>query len=291
MLELEHIHLDFPDKPNVLADINLQADGGEIVGLVAPNGMGKTTLLKVILNRLHPSNGAVRIQEQGYTSQAQTRKNHALICAFPEQSDLYGDLSGRAHMQFYADCWQNKTKSIAEIITTLNMDSYVDRPTRTYSLGMKQRLCFAMVMAANTPVMLLDEVMNGLDPLNVAMISEQLRRLRAEGKLVLIVSHLLNNLQTYVDRTIFLKDGHFVLDIDAHTVPAQYLKFSGDPAQVSGATAYTETMNTLPLAGLDGARVGALASQLFTAGVAFTVGPLTLEEQFSHFYAQADEHV
>ncbi len=291
MLELDHIHLDFPGKPNVLADIDLHATPGEIVGLVAPNGMGKTTLLKVILNRLHPSAGRVTIADHGYTSQAQTRKNHALICAFPDQSDLYDDLSGRALMQFYAECWQNKTKSVDEIIATLHMASYVDRPTRTYSLGMKQRLCFALVVAANTPVMLLDEVMNGLDPLNVAMISEQLRVLRAEGKLILIVSHMLNNLQTFVDRTIFLKDGHFVLDLDAHVEPAHYLKFSGDPALVPGAAAYTDGLAVLPVADLPLATLVERLTPLYAAGLAFTVGPLTLEEQFNHFYAQTDERV
>ncbi len=289
MLELNHIHLDFPNHPNVLDDITLQADGGALIGLVAPNGMGKTTLLKVILNRLHPSQGQVKLFEQGYTSQAQTRKNHALICAFPEQNDLYGDLSGRAHLQFYADCWQNHTKSVATIIADLNMGHYVDQPTRTYSLGMKQRLCFAMVMAANPPVMLLDEVMNGLDPLNVALISAQLRALRAEGKLIILVSHLLNNLQTYVDRTIFLKDGHFVLDLDAHATPAQYLKFTGAADVVPGATAYTDQLNVVPLAEVAGETVGSWAQALFAANVPFTVGPLSLEEQFSHFYGQTEE--
>lgn len=89
---------------------------------------------------------------------------------------------------------------------------------------MKQRLCFAMVVAADTPVMLLDEVMNGLDPQNVALISKVLVNLKEKQKLIIMASHLLSNLQTYADRVLFLKDGAVNKDFDNKKPDKQYLK-------------------------------------------------------------------
>ena len=73
-------------------------------------------------------------------------------------------MTGRDHLKLYAGLWNKPEKSVNGIIDELNMSSYVDHKVETYSLGMKQRLCFAMVVVADTPVMLLDEIMNGLDP-------------------------------------------------------------------------------------------------------------------------------
>ena len=75
---------------------------------------------------------------------------------------------------------------------------------------MRQRLCFAMQIVADTPYMLMDEVMNGLDPTNVALISAVLRKLREQNKCILIASHILTNLDSYADRALFLKEGKII---------------------------------------------------------------------------------
>ena len=171
MLELKDVRLAF-GKNVVLDDINLKFKQGEIVGLVAPNGTGKSTLINVILHNLTPQKGFVEYEGTRYQSQKDTIKLHQQICSFPEQSDLFPFMTGRDHLNLYADLWHNSAKPVDQIIADLQMQSYVDRKVQTYSLGMKQRLCFAMVVAADSPVMLLDEVMNGLDPQNVALISQ-----------------------------------------------------------------------------------------------------------------------
>ena len=129
----------------------------------------------------------------------------------PDQSDLYNHLSGRAHLKMFATMWKSDPKMIDETIEALNMGHYVNKKTGTYSLGMRQRLCFAMQIVANTDIMMMDEVMNGLDPNNIEIISKILMKKKAEGKMMIIASHLLDNLEKYADR-IFLFNGGKLVD-------------------------------------------------------------------------------
>src|SRR5699024_3131625 len=118
----------------------------------------------------------------------------------------------------YVEIWSGKRKEVNQIITRLQMEDYVDRKVQEYSLGMRQRLCFAMMVAADTPIMFMDEVMNGLDPENVSLVSDVLIELRHVGKIVMIASHLLDNLDEYADKVFFLKDKklHHINDLNEH---------------------------------------------------------------------------
>lgn len=170
MLKLKDITLSFGNH-TVLDGFNYNFQNGTIYGLVAPNGTGKSTLINVILNNLKPQKGYVEYNDLQYKNEKTTVKLHQEICAFPDQSELFSFMTGRDHLKLYANLWHNDPQKVKDIISTLKMETYIDRKVETYSLGMKQRLCFAMVVATNTSVMLLDEVMNGLDPQNVQVIS------------------------------------------------------------------------------------------------------------------------
>ena len=127
------------------------------------------------------------------------------------QDDLYSDLTGLQHLQFYAEMWNIKSSFVDEVVSKLQMTEYISNKVSSYSLGMKQRLCFALVVVTNCEVMLLDEVMNGLDPDNVQLISRVLQNLKNEGKIIIIASHLLNNLNSIADEVYFLKDKKIAL--------------------------------------------------------------------------------
>ncbi|AZN75677.1 ABC transporter ATP-binding protein [Lactobacillus acidophilus] len=223
MLKMKHITLSFGEK-KIFDDLSLNFEEGKIIGLVAPNGTGKSTLMNIILNNLTPQSGFIEYNSLRYKNEHDVVKLHKQICAFPDQSDLFSFMTGRDHLNLYADLWNNSSMSVNGIIKKLNMKDYVDHKVETYSLGMKQRLCFAMVVAANTPVMLLDEVMNGLDPQNVSLISEVLVDLKKKQKIIIMASHLLQNLQKYADRILFLKDGGVIQDFDNRKQDSQYLK-------------------------------------------------------------------
>ena len=155
---------------HVLHDINSTIAQGEFLAIMGQSGSGKSTLINVILNNLKPQKGYVEYNELQYKNEKTIVKLHQEICAFPDQSELFSFMTGRDHLKLYANLWHNNPQKVKDIISTLKMETYIDRKVETYSLGMKQRLCFAMVVATNTSVMLLDEVMNGLDPQNVQLI-------------------------------------------------------------------------------------------------------------------------
>ena len=288
MLKLNDVVLSF-GKKRVLDHLNLEFKQGEIIGLVAPNGTGKSTLLNVILHNLTPQEGEVEYDGLKYQNQKMTMQLHQRICAFPEQSDLFGFMTGRDHLRLYADLWHNQQKKVDDIIKLLQMGNYVDQKVQTYSLGMKQRLCFAMVVAADTPVMLLDEVMNGLDPQNVELISKVLEQLRQENKLIIIASHLLNNLQSYADRILFLGHGHVIEDYRVKEKRDLYLKIRADQEvkDILGKIAYQELPDKMLLIDsnkLTKEELGEMLGTLTKKQIPYSFASVSVEDLFDKFY-------
>ena len=212
MLKINNINKSFGDKV-VLKEVDFEAAPGEIIGLVAPNGTGKSTLLNIMMNFISPDSGKVSIKDKyDYSSKKNEIKMHEQLTFLPELNDLYAELSGTEHLKLYSKMWKKDVKRIETITKRLKMDHYVKKPVRTYSLGMRQRLAFAMILAADSDIMLMDEVMNGLDPDNVSLITEILIELKEQGKIILIASHLLDNLDLYADRILFFRDGNILLE-------------------------------------------------------------------------------
>lgn len=223
-LTINHLTVQY-GKRVILDDISFTIPNGSIIGLVAPNGTGKTTLFNAIMRYIPIEKGSIEIDDRIYKN---SRKDilalHEQVTFFPDQADLYENFSGREHIRLYAEIWRKDTAKVEEIVDMLHMNHYVDRKVHTYSLGMRQRLCFAMMCAANTPIMLMDEVMNGLDPENVNLVSSVLETLRAEGKIIMVASHLLDNLDEYADKVFFLENGKFTFISDHHHVKQPYVK-------------------------------------------------------------------
>ncbi|NLB99620.1 MAG: ABC transporter ATP-binding protein [Lactobacillales bacterium] len=209
----------------ILDDISFEIEKGSIIGLVAPNGTGKTTLFNAMMRYIPVQEGSIVIDDRTYqNSRRDILALHKKVTFFPDQADLYENFSGREHIQIYAEIWQKDAERVDAIIDQLHMGHYVDRKVQTYSLGMRQRLCFAMMCAANTPIMLMDEVMNGLDPENVNLVSSVLETLRSEGKIIMVASHLLDNLDEYADKVFFLENGRFTYISDHHEAKQTYVK-------------------------------------------------------------------
>lgn len=236
MLKLENISVKYKDKV-VLDNLSLTANSGEIIGLVAPNGTGKTTLFNVISNFLKPNKGKVTLNGKlQYKHEKSEIAIHKQLTTLPDQSDLFEELTGVDHMKLYANMWKGSAEHVEDIYKYLQMESYVKRKVKTYSLGMRQRLCFAMIAAADTQVMLMDELMNGLDVANVSLISKRLMQMKKEGKLIFIASHLLSNLDLYADRVLYLKDGDIVHQQDANETAEKYIKIDLTPKQYEALT-------------------------------------------------------
>lgn len=205
-LEIKNLSVAYGNV-EVLKDISFHLEDGQLIGLVAPNGTGKTTLFNAIMHFIPIKSGQILVDGKEYTSSDKdVLELHQKVTFFPDQADLFENFSGREHIEMYAQIWSGRESEIQQIIERLQMENYVDRKVREYSLGMRQRLCFAMMVAADTPIMFMDEVMNGLDPENVSLVSDILIELRQARKIVIIASHLLDNLDEYADKVFFLKD-------------------------------------------------------------------------------------
>ncbi|WP_090866416.1 ATP-binding cassette domain-containing protein [Oceanobacillus limi] len=298
MLKLENISVSYKDKV-VLDNLSFSASDGEIIGVVAPNGTGKTTLFNVMANFLKPNKGTVTINDRlQYKKEKNELEIHKLLATFPEQSDLFEELSGVDHMKLYANMWKGSTKHVKEIYKQLQMESYVKKKVKTYSLGMRQRLCFAMIAAADTPIMLMDEVMNGLDVANVSLLSNHLMQMKKDGKLIFVASHLLENLDLYADRVIYLRDGNIVHEqklndtdqeyIKVELTPEKYETFSKKYALPNHHLYIAERLCCLPIADMDAAELEEWIQRLLPfKEKEITIGPLGTVENYEKYYHES----
>ena len=185
MLEV-HIQNFSYGKKEILNQIDLELPSSQIIGLVAPNGVGKSTLIQILSGHLRNNGISVCYQGKNYTTDTLFMRQH--IVKMPDQSELYDELNGIEHLNFYASMWKVASGTVQTVIEQLKMEDYIHQKVGGYSLGMRQRLCFALVLVTKADYMLVDEVMNGLDPDNVELISKVLRQLRDEGKTIVIAT-------------------------------------------------------------------------------------------------------
>lgn len=293
MIEVKGLNVQYRDK-KVLTDLSVIFPTGSITGLVAPNGTGKSTLLNTLMNYVQPSSGTLTFGEDKitYRSVKNEPKIHQLISLMPDQSDLYDYLSGLEHLTMYQKMWSETSLDPQLIIEKLHMSGYVKKKVAQYSLGMRQRLCFAMQLVANTRYMLMDEVMNGLDPTNVELISQMLLEKRGEGKTILLASHLLENLEKYSDTILFLRDGDFIYRQEKETVQEQVLLF---PKLTPGLQRWQKETQLdlilipngkvyLPLT-KQSATITVLLDSLLAQGITdFSLGHLPLADRYSLYY-------
>lgn len=300
MLRVNNLKQAFGDNV-ILDDVSFSLNAGEIIGLVAPNGTGKSTLLHIIMNFLNSDDGDVTIENgeevYDYSSEKNEVQMHKQVSFLPELEHLYMDLSGRDHLNYYARLWGENTDIVDEVIERLNISSYVDTRVRTYSLGMRQRLAFAMILCTDTPIMLMDEVMNGLDPDNVTMITEILIDLKKRKKTIIIASHLLDNLDIYADRIMFLKEGKITFNNrkEQNDWSDQYVKVTLSPGQLKiieesfrlpkDFRKMRNDLFVIPLAGINQEQFNDLLALFFEQGIYdFSVSQIGTKERYDLYY-------
>ncbi|OFW66309.1 MAG: hypothetical protein A2Z12_09680 [Actinobacteria bacterium RBG_16_68_21] len=202
IIEVESVSKWFGQKVAV-SDISCSFGRG-ITGLLGPNGAGKTTLLRMICGLLRPSDGSVRVLG------ADPRRDpsvYAKTVLVPEEDAVYPFLTGRDFVRYAADLAGAPRSAVDGAITSVDLQAAADRPISGYSKGMRQRAKVAAALVTTPDVLVLDEPLNGTDPLQRAHLIDLFRGLGASGKTVIVSSHVLAEVERMADRVLAVVDG------------------------------------------------------------------------------------
>ena len=202
MLSFSHVKKSF-NNYCVLDDINLHIERGHSVGLIGANGEGKTTLFKSLLNVSHIDSGEITILKQAHT-RAEARLQLTFL---PEHFQAPYYLNGREflHMMLKMQQAQYHQQTIEATLKTLLFDiNALDKPVRTYSKGMMQKLGLSACLCSDKPLLILDEPMSGLDPAARHALKQLLNAQKDTGKTLLFSTHLLHDIEMLCDRIIIL---------------------------------------------------------------------------------------
>lgn len=210
---LTKIYTDFWLRPKVhaLTNLNLTIERGEIFGLLGPNGSGKTTTIKLLLGLIFPTSGKAQVLGSKPGSGAVNEQ----IGYLPEESYLHRFLNAEETLDFYGRLFRlprsvRRARS-AELLELVGLAGKARRrPLREYSKGMSRRIGLAQALINNPQLILLDEPTVGLDPIGTREIKDLIKRLRDEGRTILLSSHLLADVQDICDRIGILAHGQLL---------------------------------------------------------------------------------
>ncbi|MBT6157340.1 MAG: ABC transporter ATP-binding protein [Planctomycetaceae bacterium] len=181
-----------------------------ITGLVGPNGAGKSTLIKLLTGQLRPSLGEVRVQDVSAWSAA--ARSYIGYC--PDADAFYEEMSGRAFVRFMARLRGYRRNDAHErseaALQQVEMTDRADRKLGSYSKGMRQRIKLAQAIVHDPDVVVLDEPLNGVDPVGRAQLVRVFRQLADAGKAILISSHILDEMDTLADQVMFICRGRML---------------------------------------------------------------------------------
>ena len=198
------------DKEEILSDINLQIAEGEIYGLLGPNGAGKTTLMKCMLSLLTITSGSIEIF--GKNLQEHREEILSQVGSIIETPIFYENCTAKEILEIHAQ-YMGKNITELDIINTLRMVGLKNttKKVKEFSLGMRQRLGLARAFLMKPRLLILDEPINGLDPVGIQEIRNLLQLLSKEhGITILISSHILSEISQIADKIGVIKNGSMI---------------------------------------------------------------------------------
>jgi Cu-processing system ATP-binding protein len=230
MIEIKNITKRF-GKLEVLNDVNLTFNSGECIALIGPNGCGKTTLIKSILGMVIPSKGDVLFDQKSILGKYKYREN----IGYMPQMGRYPDYMTIGQIIEMMKKIRNSNQELDEdLIKDFELEKIFDKPMRTLSGGTTQKVSATLAFLFNPDVLILDEPTAGLDPLASEILKEKIIKEKEKGKLILITSHLLSELDDMITQIIFMQEGkvHFHKTIEDLLLSANEQKISKAIAKI-----------------------------------------------------------
>jgi ABC-2 type transport system ATP-binding protein len=192
--------------------LNLEVRPGEIMGIIGHNGAGKTTTLKMITGLINPTEGTIEVMGKDISRYSVDIKKQ--LGFLPEESPLYENMSVTEYLLFFAEIYGlSKKTALERIDTILNSLKLPDRKKLTGELskGMKRKVAIARSLLHDPDLLVLDEPNSGLDPLTSFFIIDYLKKLKNEGKTILVSAHNLFHIEYICDRVSIMKQGKLVV--------------------------------------------------------------------------------
>lgn len=267
-----------------VSGLSFTVEPGQVTGFLGPNGAGKTTTLRMLLGLVTPTSGTATFGGVAYRD---LDRPFATVGAALEASSFHPGRSGRNHLRIYADAAGIEAARVDATLALVDLEEAADRRVGGYSLGMRQRLGLACALLGDPSVLVLDEPTNGLDPEGIRWIREFLRQLAAEGRTVLVSSHLLSEVKQSVDRVVIISRGRFVYEgtLAALDSGSRVIVDAPDRAALhaaltaSGASA-DPIADGLAISGKSPAEVGLIAQRAGVALSRLSVEEAGLEQVF-----------
>jgi ABC-2 type transport system ATP-binding protein len=198
-----------------LDHVNLDLESGKIVGLLGPNGSGKTTLIKLCCRLLQPTSGEILIN-----GQKPGKASKASIAFLPDRDFLPDHMRVSQLITYYADFFRDFDRERAhQLLSSLQIDEKT--PLKRLSKGNREKTQLVLTMSRQAEIYILDEPIAGVDPAARDFILRTIIANYEKNALVLISTHLIADVEPYLDRILFLKNGQFVLDGDKEQICAE----------------------------------------------------------------------
>lgn len=222
ILEVQNVQKKIGSKV-IIDEVSFYVPKGKIVGLLGPNGAGKTTLIRMIVGLMRLSQGEITIAN--HSLKKTYRQAIAEVGAIVENPEFYNYMSGMDNLMQYARMSKKKItpEEILAIIKQVHLEDHIGKKVKTYSLGMRQRLGVAQALIHQPSLLVLDEPMNGLDPMGMKEFREMIRDLKNQGLSVILSSHQLSDIELVADELVIVQNGKVTHQVSMNELKNQQL--------------------------------------------------------------------
>ncbi|MBA3326773.1 MAG: ATP-binding cassette domain-containing protein [Solirubrobacterales bacterium] len=189
---------------HAVSDLSFDVQAGRVTGFLGPNGAGKSTTLRALLGLVHPTAGTATFDGRSYD---ELDRPSAHVGAVLEDAAFHPGRSARNHLRVLATTGEHPEGRVDEVLAAVGLEDAADRRVKGYSMGMRQRLAIAAALLGDPEVLILDEPTNGLDPPGIRWMRGLVREQAANGRAVLISSHVLAEVAQSVDDVVVIAEG------------------------------------------------------------------------------------
>lgn len=217
MIEIQNLSKRF-GKLQVLHDVSLKLNKGECVALIGPNGCGKTTLIKAILGMVVPDSGTILFNQKPINKDVTYRNQ---IGYMPQIGRYPENMSIGQVIHMIKNIRKSETAEDNELMHTYQIESLSAKKMRTLSGGTTQKVSATIAFMFNPDVLILDEPTAGLDPIAAELLKDKIIKEKEKGKLIIITSHLLSELDDLVTHLIFMQEGQVRFHKDTQKIKAE----------------------------------------------------------------------